>query len=339
MSIDPEFPREQVEKCASDQAGAPATVVNAQRLAGGASMETWSVDLRLGTVHEALVLRRDMASNMSGTALSRAQEFQLLRIAHRAGVLAPRPRWLCTASARAFFLMDRIEGESVGRRVVRLAQLATVRSVLAGQMGEQLALIHSIDPRDGLEFLAGPSGGPSPARAALASVRETIDRLGLDHPVWEFAWHWLHAHPPEPSGSVTVVHGDFRIGNLLVTPQGLTGVLDWEFSHLGDPLEDLAWPLVRDWRFENDALHVGGVGTVEALLEGYERRGGRKIDRSSLHWWEIFGNLRWSVFCHAQAQRHLSGQDRSVELASLGRKSLEIEWELLDLIRRTEGLK
>jgi aminoglycoside phosphotransferase (APT) family kinase protein len=170
---------------------------------------------------------------------------------------------------------------------------------------------------------------------SLAMIHDAMTTLARDNPLWEFAHRWLSQREPAPGGPLTVLHGDFRIGNVLVTPEGLAGVLDWEFAHVGDPLDDLAWPLVRDWRFENDSLHVGGVGSLDDYLAAYERDRGCTVDRTALRWWEIVGNLRWAVFCHSQAERHLSGRDRSVELASLGRKSAEIEWEVLNLIRRT----
>jgi aminoglycoside phosphotransferase (APT) family kinase protein len=279
----------------SEVTGAPVTVIRKHPLAGGASMETWSLDVMVGGVPEALVMRRDMGANMHAEALTRAQEFALLGVAHAHGVRCPRPRWLYEpepgAESRAFFLMDRCPGESVGRRVVRLPELAGARKGLA-----------------------------------------------RENPVWEYAWRWLSRRVPAHAASEPwgLVHGDFRVGNLLVTPDGLSAAIDWEFSHLGDPHEDLAWTMVRDWRFENDALPVGGVGTLDDLLAGYAEGGGRAIDRHSLFWWELIGNLRWAVTCHSQAERHLSGRDRSVELASLGRKAAEVEWELIDRIARYE---
>jgi aminoglycoside phosphotransferase (APT) family kinase protein len=333
----PEAFKTELEQFLTAESGQPATITAARPLAGGASMETWALDVEVGAERLALILRRDMAQNMYQGALSRAQEFQLLRAAHEAGVLAPRPRWLHGGGARAFFLMDRLPGESVGRRVVRLPALAGARQRLAGEMGMQLARIHAIPLTPELAFLARPPTDETPAAAALAVIRQTIQDLAIDNPAWEWGLHWLTRHAPPPSGPLTLLHGDFRIGNLLVSSEGLSGVLDWEFAHIGDPLEDLAWPLVRDWRFGQDQQHVGGVGQLDDYLAAYEAAGGRQVERRALRWWEIVGNLRWAVFCHAQARRHLSGQDRSVEYASLGRKAAEMEWELLNLIERVEG--
>lgn len=298
-------------------------------------METWSIDLRVGERDEALVLRRDMGANMHLEALSRAQEFAVLKAASAHGVNAPAPRWLHTPTAgRQWFLMERREGEGVGRKVLRAPELAPARAGLAREMGAQLAKIHSIPAAPLAAALPGP-GGLSPAHHALAQTRAAIATLPIRDPVWAYALRWLSEHAPAPPRALAVVHGDFRVGNILVSPAGLSAVLDWEFAHLGDPHEDLAWPMLRDWRFENDALRVGGVGHPEQFEAGYRDAGGAPIDPAALAWWERCGNLRWAVICHTQAARHLSGADPSVELASLGRKSAEISWELLNLLQRS----
>jgi aminoglycoside phosphotransferase (APT) family kinase protein len=317
--------------------GARTTITSMKPIAGGASRETWAVDADVGGANEALVLRMDLASSMNPDALSRPQEFALLAAAQAAGVLAPRPRWLDadgTALGRPFLLMDRIGGESIGPRVVRRPELAVARARLPTQMATQLARIHAIDPT-ALGFLPRPPTGHSAALHALDSTRRVIDAIDLQSPALEFGLRWLGRRAPS-CAQLTLIHGDFRIGNLLVGPEGLNAVIDWEFAHVGDPHEDLAWPCVRDWRFGNDALHVGGVGELAPYLAAYEAAADRNIDRNALHWWEIMGNLRWATTCHIQAQRHLSGADPSVELASLGRRAAEMELEFLTLIGATE---
>ncbi len=328
--------RDEVLGVVSTTTGLPTSLVSARRLAGGASMETWALDLRVGDATEALVLRRDMGANMSAWALDRATEFALLRAACAAGVRAPTPRYLSAPGApRAWFLMERLVGESVGRKVVRAPELAAAREVLARQLGEALAVIHRV-PVDGLPTLPGVTDGRTPAEEALHQSRTVVASLGLRNPAWVYALRWLTAHVPAWDGELTLVHGDYRIGNLLVDREGLRGVLDWEFAHLGDRHEDLGWATVRDWRFEQDTKLVGGVGSLDEYLDGYASAGGRPVDRAALVWWELLGNLRWAVMCHAQAARHLSGSDRSVELVSLGRKAAEMEWELIDRIDRIE---
>jgi aminoglycoside phosphotransferase (APT) family kinase protein len=225
-----------------------------------------------------------------------------------------------------FFVVDRVEGESVGRRVVREAALAEGRKLLPRQMGEQLARIHRVDAgRAGLDFLPR-----SPAAVSVENAARQLDRFGEPHPVLELALRWLRQHAL-PSAATTLVHGDFRLGNLMVGPDGLRAVFDWEFAHLGDPAEDLAWPCVRAWRFGQDRLRLGGVGSPDEFFAAYEAAGGA-VDRGAVDYWEVFGNFRWAVGCIAQADRHLSGQAPSIELASLGRRACEMELELLDLL-------
>lgn len=315
------------------QAGAPATVGAAAPLAGGASRETWRIDAEVGGARYALVLRMDQASSMNPDALDRPAEFALLERAVAAGVLAPRPRWLDPdgrALGRPFLLMDRIEGESIGPRVLRRPELAEARARMPQQMAEQLARIHAVDLA-GLDALPRPPAGLSPAGHALAQARALIDALGVASPALEFGMRWLEQHAPE-CPRPTLVHGDFRVGNLIVGPEGLRAVIDWEFAHIGDPAEDLAWPCVRDWRFGNDALRVGGLGELEPFLAAYTAASGRAVDPQALRYWEVMGNLRWAATCRSQAQRHLSGADPSVEYASLGRRAAEMELEFLNLI-------
>jgi aminoglycoside phosphotransferase (APT) family kinase protein len=281
------------------------------------------------------VLRRDLGGEIDDQALSRAQEFRVLAAAHAGGVAVPRPRWVCDDPAvlgAPFLVMDRLEGEAVGRRVVREPALAEARRALPAQMGEQLARIHAL-PLEGLDFLPRPAPGLSPALAAVERSARQLAGFGEPHPVLELALRWLRARAPGCSAPV-LVHGDFRVGNLMVGPAGLVGVFDWEFAHVGDPAEDLAWPCVRSWRFGQDELRLGGVGQPEEFFAAYERAGGRPVDRAAVGYWEVLGNLRWAVGCVAQANRHLSGQAASVECASLGRRTAEMELELLDLMGR-----
>jgi aminoglycoside phosphotransferase (APT) family kinase protein len=333
--------RPRLEAFFAAQGPGAATVLAARQLTGGASRETWAVDVEFAGGPEAgrhaLVLRRDMGGVIHEEALSREEEFRVLQAAYRAGVLMARPRWLCTDPAvlgAPFFLVDRLEGESVGRRVVREAGLAEGRRRLPRQMGEQLARIQAIDPAGaGLDFLPRPPPGHAPARAALDNSERQLRRLGEPHPALELALRWLHKHAPA-AGAAVLVHGDFRVGNLMVGPEGLCGVFDWEFAHVGDPAEDLAWPCVRSWRFGQDHLRLGGVGSAEEFFAAYEAAGGRAVDQRAVAFWEVAGNFRWAVGCMVQADRHLSGQAPGVELASLGRRTAEMELELLDLIDR-----
>jgi aminoglycoside phosphotransferase (APT) family kinase protein len=316
-------------------------VLAARPLAGGASRDTWGIDVHVSSGPDAgkhsYVLRRDHGGEITDDALSRDQEFRLLEVVHRAGVPVPRPRWACADAAvlgAPFLIMDRLEGESVARRVVRDASLAEARAKLPRQMGEQLARIHSVGTSPGLDFLPRPDAGKPPAVAALERAAAQLWRLAEPHPALELSLRWLMQHAP-PCPETVLVHGDFRLGNLMVGPDGLVGIFDWEFAHVGDPVEDLAWPCVRSWRFGQDHLRLAGLAGTDDFLTAYREHGGRPVDAFCLRYWEILGNFRWAVGCIAQANRHLSGQTASIECASLGRRTAEMELELLDLIALT----
>ena len=162
-------------------------------------------------------------------------------------------------------------------------------------------------------------------------MRAELDTVDEPHPAIELGLTWV-AQRLRTDPEVVVTHGDWRVGNLAVDGEGLVAVLDWEFAHVADPAEDVAWPLVRAWRFGADHLRLGGVGDVEPYLERYNELTGRALTLDELYVWEVFGNVKWAVGCLTQARRHLNGLDRSVELAVLGRFAAEMEYELLHLI-------
>ena len=290
------------------------------RMLGGASRETWSFDLD----GEPLVLRRDPPGTPRGGAMVR--EAALLTAAAAAGV--PVPTVVAASDDPAalgapYLVMSRLQGETIARRILRDEEFTLARGRLTAQLAEAAARLHrgvAVDAVGGLVADDDP----------LATLRATLDGFGEPHPALEIGLRRLAATRPEPTGCV-VVHGDFRLGNVLVDREGLVGVLDWELAHLGDPAEDLGWLCVRSWRF-GSPLPVAGVGTREVLLASYAAAGGFPVDARSLAWWEAFGTLRWAVICVQQAHTHLSGAVRSVELAAIGRRVCEVELDLLDLL-------
>jgi aminoglycoside phosphotransferase (APT) family kinase protein len=264
-------------------------------------------------------VRRALGGVIHEGTLSLENEFRVLEAAVEAGVKVPRPvAYLGELGGREAFAMELVEGETIGRRIVRDPPAG-----LELQLAEELAKIHAI-PLERLPFLR--SGD------VIERFEDELDSVGEPRPAIEYGLWWLREHRPEPLADV-VSHGDFRIGNVVVSKRGLEHILDWEFAHLSDPREDVAWPLVRAWRFGADERRLGGVGEVGPYLERYEERTGRTLSETELDWWEVFGNVKWAVGCLTQCRRHLTGLDRSVEYAVLGRMAAEMEYELLDLIQ------
>jgi aminoglycoside phosphotransferase (APT) family kinase protein len=311
-------------------------VTELRPLAGGASRDNWLVEIKTTDGRERLLLRRDRSTQALERALRRDEEFLVLTAAHAAGIPVPRPREVCIEAALlegAFLLTDYQDGISIGRQVVQLPELAAARAALPEQMGRALAQIHALDFQAAeLRFLPRPDAGQTPADFALGEIRAAIQKLGVHNPVFEFGLRWLEGRKPICERPV-FVHGDFRIGNIMVGAEGLLRVIDWEYAHVGDPAEDLAWPCLRDWRYGKGRLWFGGIAADrEPFLKAYEAASGRRIERAAVDFWEALGNLRWAVGCLLQAERHLSGGDHSVELATLGRRSSEMQMELLRLI-------
>ncbi len=329
--------RNDVERFLSGQTGKRARIVEAKLLAGGASQESWSVEVALepGSERLDLVMRRDMGGVLTFATLPRATEFAVIAAAYAAGVPVPQPFFeAATIAGRPAFFMQRVDGEAVGRRLVSDPSFAAARAKLPEQMAHALAAVHRIEPRAaGLEAIApGSESASSTLQVEIERLYRELDSVDEAHPALELALRWLVLHEPPREAERTLVHGDFRIGNILVGPSGLTAILDWEFAHIGDPLEDVAWPCVRAWRFGNVALEAGGIAERETWLQAYERASGRSVDRERIAYLEVLGNVRWAVGASMQARRHLSGVEPSIELASLGRLSAEMEYEALRLI-------
>jgi aminoglycoside phosphotransferase (APT) family kinase protein len=307
--------------------GQQVTIEGLRRLSGGASRETWSFDAVTGVgARHALILRRDPGASVGLS--DRSVEFALLGAAHVGGVATPAVWFLLEPGdgLGAGFVMERIDGETIPRRILRDDAYAAARPELARQCGEQAARIHSLDPA------RLPSLPLQGAHEQIDLYRGYLDGFGEPHPAFELGLRWLADHaPPEPPRPA-LVHGDFRNGNFVVGPDGIRAVLDWELAHLGDPVEDLGWLCVKSWRFGVTDQRVGGFGNVDDLLTAYRAAGGRAVDPVELRYWEAMGTLKWGVICEIQAFTHLQGAVRSVELATLGRRVAEMEWDLLELI-------
>jgi aminoglycoside phosphotransferase (APT) family kinase protein len=259
-----------------------------------------------------------------------------LRFAEAAGMPVPHVHAVCDDPAFVggpFFVTGRVAGETIPRQILRLVERdPALGPRLARQCGEALARLHAADPARAHERIAKPAGDPieTSLRAVEALVRELIQ----PSPAFTLALRTLERERPAPPARPTVVHGDFRNGNLIVGTDGLRAALDWEICHVGDPMEDLGWLCQRMWRFRNDALEVGGFGTRADLAAGYEAAGGR-FERERFHWWKTMGTLRWGLGLAGQAKAHLDGSVPSIVMAASGRRVAELEWDVLMLLQRS----
>lgn len=298
-------------------------VVAPRRLSGGASLETWAFDLDDGA--PLILRRRQAATALRETALPLASEAALIAAADAVGAPVPSVVHVCEDEdgLGEAYVMRRLEGETLGRRIVRDEAFAAVRPGLARRCGEVIAQIHSA-PTEGLPALA-----TSDARGELARYEDIYRQLGAERPILEAAFRWLEAIAPPPPERSVLVHGDFRNGNLMVHPrQGLVGVLDWELAHLGDPAEDLGWICVNSWRFGEWKKPVGGFGDYDALLAGY----GGEVSLDRVRFWQALGSLKWGVMCLMMYSSFATGADRSIERAMIGRRTSETEIDLVALM-------
>jgi aminoglycoside phosphotransferase (APT) family kinase protein len=328
-----------IEAFVSQEMGVAARVSDLRRLTGGASRETWSLDVTLardgGDELLPLILQRDVRG--APKELTRPMEFQLMKAAFDEGVPAPEPLWIgdATVGKGESFFVRRIDGETLPRRLLREDAYVEARRALPAQLGAVLARIHRIDPaKHGVGGLPAPPDGVSPAKYEVDRYEQIFRAIAPEpHPAFELAFRWLRRHPAlaQGGGQVCLTHGDFRIGNVLFGQEGLRLVLDWELAHVGDPMEDMGFICVRSWRF-GGPKPVGGIGERAEFFEAYEAAGGAKVDPERVRFWEVFGNLRWGIICISQAKAYLDGISNSVELASIGRRTAETEWELLSLI-------
>lgn len=300
----------------------PGTEIdNLRALTGGASRTTWAFDAVNGPNRRPLILRTGPPDDVhAGMELEAAVQ----RSAAAAG--APVPEVLIASDSvealgNPFLICGEIAGETIVRRIQRQLD-DNGRAALLRQCAQALAAIHR-----------GATDAPGLTKQDhVAEWRHRLDEMKDTTATFEWAFRWLAKYRPPPS-PLRLVHGDFRMGNLIVDGSDLAAVLDWELVHIGEIYEDLAWFCIRAWRFgAPPSMAAGGLGSIDDFVAAYEEAGGAPVDRESLRWWLVVATLRWGVICRFQAERHLSGQTRSVELAAIGRRVCETEWDLLDLL-------
>src|SRR5450432_2030615 len=319
----------ELTRCVASFYPGAVAATGAAKLSGGASQETWSFDIVHPDGNVGAILRR--APQGYGASPSRAAgldaEAALMQLAHDAGVPSPRVMHVLNPQDElgTGFIMARVEGETIARKILRDAKFAEARPMLARQLGKIAAGIH------GLPASKLPKLRQMTATREIADLEREYRSFDWPRPVFELALRWLGDHDPGPPQEVTLVHGDFRHGNLIIGPEGLRAVLDWELAHLGDPMEDLGWICVNSWRFGEIDKPVGGFGSREELFAGYAQAG-RRAEPDRVMFWEVMGTLRWGVMCCGMMQRFRESPEHSVERAMIGRRSSETEIDLLRLL-------
>ena len=294
------------------------------RITAGANMEIWAFD----SAGQELILRRHPGGvppqeNEGGLSLN--QEASVVELAHGHGVLAPRVigRLQPSDGLGVGFVMARAPGEALPYKLFKDAAYAPALENFSQDCATQLAKIHSITPEQVEVSLPALSSAQS-----LASLKTALDAFGVAIPAYSLALHWLQKNIPE-TAPPSLLHGDFRMGNLLIDETGLSAVLDWELAHFGDPAEDLAWLCMPSWRFGVYHKPVGGVGQIEDLLAAYHRASGQKIERKRFDFWLVYATLRWGMMTLKMTDIWRKGLDRSMERALIGTRASEVELDLL----------
>ena len=311
--------------------GQSGTLQGLQRLTGGATKQTWAFDWvhAGGREHCILQLLDESTAPPAGARLPKLNaehDAALMTAARAAGVPAPELLLLLAPQdgLGAGYVTRRIDGETLGRRIVRDEAFAGARRVLAQQCGQALARIHQL-PRQDFPFLQTLTPTDE-----LQLYAERLDGLERQHPALAYGLCWVRNHLPA-QWHWSVVHADFRTGNLIVGPEGLRCVLDWEIARIGDPMQDLAVLCMRSWRF-GGSEPVGGFGHREALYAAYEAAGGGRVDTERVRFWEVLNNLKWAISCVRRGSaRRADGRPARVELAAIGRRLEEPLWDLLNL--------
>lgn len=321
-----------LERLALRLGGAGTTLSEAQRLSGGASMETWAFGFDGTEGPERLILRRRSAPFDEETArsISLATEAALIRATGANGARVPRVRHLCDEidGLGEAYVMVRVDGETLGKRITSDARFDAIRPALARQCGEALVPIHATLPPPGLKLKTVDGA------LELDRYEEVYRATGAQRPILELAFQYLRKHTPQPVDPV-LLHGDFRNGNIMFDPErGVAAVLDWELAHIGDPAEDMGWICTNSWRFGRPDRPVGGFGDYADLLAGYAAAGGRPIDLSRVRFWQMLGSLRWGVMCLTMYLSWRDGAEKSVERPMIGRRVSETEADLVVLLEQ-----
>jgi aminoglycoside phosphotransferase (APT) family kinase protein len=324
-----------LETALARHTGKPAKVHDLQRLTGGANRTTMSFDVSdASETGPAAGVRRQFILQLgdqtfdavAGVApqITPAEQARLMIAAVHAGAPAPRVVAILEPvdGLGEGYITERVAGETLGSRIVRDERFAAARRVMARQCGEILAAIHRIDSA------AAPFLMRQDAAEHVAAHRQIVDHYGFKLPALELALRWAAENVPR-NQRLVVLHGDFRMGNLIVGEDGIRCILDWELAQRGDPMQDLGWLCIRTWRF-GGAGPVGGFGAREDLFAAYEKASGHPVDPRHVRFWEAFGNVKWAVDCLLLGTRGV--EEVGIERCAIGRRIEEPLWDFFNLI-------
>ncbi|MDD9964294.1 MAG: phosphotransferase [Gammaproteobacteria bacterium] len=310
-------------------------LIAVERLSGGASQETYRIRAKAGAGERLLAMRRAPGGlppqpEATGVHPGLAVEARLMQAARSVGVPEPEVFHVLEEAdgLGEGFLMEWLDGEALGARIVRSPAFEAVRPKLAFECGRILARIHAIDLQaTGLDQALDTI---TPAEF-LEQTWERYRQFPTPQPMIDYAGRWLMDHLPD-TPPLTLVHNDFRNGNFMIDGQGIIAVLDWEVAHIGDPMRDLGWICTNSWRFGRSDLPVGGFGHYADLFAGYEAETGQPVDPERVRFWEVFGSYWWAIGCLGMAEHYRSGPDQTVERPAIGRRSSECQVDCVNLL-------
>ncbi len=325
----PETPTHEIASTLREVFG-DSRVLSTQRLTGGASSKSFRVEwARQDIPQPSLIFRIVTPHGRDATTLDHdiAREIDIIAAAKLSGVPAPE----CVAQSHAHsplgagYAMVAIGGETLPRRIFRAFEHDDDRQQFGYQTGSILGHLHATQP-------PASCAGVEPVNATGALQRSvaTYASIPHTHPTLDLAFEVLGRCAPS-SPRTTLLHGDFRMGNLMFQGSKLVGVLDWELAGVGDPVSDLGWLCTNSWRFGHVDRPVGGVGQIHDLLEGYRSAGGI-VDHTDLVWWMAFGSLRWGVMCLQMAHAIETDPASAMERAAIGRRVAETAADLGTLL-------
>jgi aminoglycoside phosphotransferase (APT) family kinase protein len=262
-------------------------VMKMTRVEQGMSSDTFFIDLNYTKNQEAvkkeIVLKREPSGGIQET-YDLSKEFSLLKALKDGGIAVPQALWYEPRTdifERPFYVMEKVEGDVFNvdpRRPSKLMFKEHERPTLAEDFVSNIVKVHNFDwQNSGLAFPDGPVAGKEPLIRQIEHHEQAIERAGYrSGPIVALGLNWLKHNAPEID-KLCIVHGDYRIGNFISKDGRIQAVIDWEFSHLGDPHEDVAYILSPAWRSADEGL-VNHLMTDDVFIRKYQQMSGISVD-------------------------------------------------------------